>query len=75
MHTPRWLEQPIGVIGVIKPCHRGLDAVLSSYMTGCDSQTALKQNKRQWQFAVSSATVTTPTRKLRARYSAQGSFK
>jgi len=44
-------------------------------MTGCDSQTALKQNKRQWQFAASSATVTTPTRKLNVRYSAQGSFK
>lgn len=75
LYTSRWPEQPVGVIGVIKRCHRGLDVVLSSHMTGCDSQTALKQNKRQRQFAASTATVRTPARKLNARYSTQGSFK
>jgi len=75
LYTSRWPEQPVEVIGVIKPCHRGLDVVLSSHMTGCARQTALKQNKRRWQFAASGATVRTPARKLNARYSAQGSSK
>lgn len=44
---------------MIKPCHMGLDLVLSSHMTGCDSQAPLEQIKWQWQFAVSRGTVKT----------------
>ena len=52
-----------GVIGMIKPCRMGLGLELSCLMTGGDSQVALKQNKRWWQFAVSSATVKTAVQK------------
>lgn len=44
-------------MGMIKPCHTGLDGVLSSHMTDCDSQAPAEQIKWQWQFAVSRATV------------------
>lgn len=49
--------QATGVIEMIKPCRMGLSWELSCLLTGCDSRVALKQNTRQWQFAVSSATV------------------
>lgn len=73
--TPRWLGQPRGVIGAIAPCHGGrLDVVLSSPMTGCGGQTAAEQNKPPWQFAASSATVTTPARKAGGEGFSPGKF-
>ena len=48
---------------MIKPCQMGLGLELSCLMTDCDSRVALKQNKRRWQFAVSSATVKTAVQK------------
>ena len=59
----RWPVQATGVTGMIKPCRMALGLELSCLMTGCDSRVALKQNKRQWQFAVSSATVKTAVQK------------
>lgn len=59
----RWPVQATGVIGMIKPCLKGLGLELSCLVTGCDSQVALKQNKLWWQFAVSSATVKTAVQK------------
>lgn len=59
--------QATGVMGMIKPCRVGLGFEASCLMTGCDSRVALKQNKRRWQFAVSSATVKTAVQKQTLR--------
>lgn len=46
-------------MGMIKPCRMELDLVLSSHMTGCDSQAPVEQIKWLWQFAVNRGTVKT----------------
>lgn len=48
---------------MIKPCRMGLGGELSCFLTGCDSQVALEQNKGQQRVAVSSATVKTAVQK------------
>lgn len=64
-----------GVTGMIKPCRMALGSELSCLMTGGDSRVALKQNKRQWQFAVSSAAVKTAVQKQMLGISNQQSLQ
>lgn len=45
LYPSKWSKQLTGVMGMIKPCRMELDLVLSSHMTGCDSQAPVEQIK------------------------------